>query len=184
MHTPCSRFALWSLLALLPLLAACDVATSNTFDLPERRIIFEFVFQGGNLDPTRLNEVTSLNEVNLRSYIEEQNFTTADVVAARIRPGSARLSVARPLAANVSHFTRAEMRTFQGTTAGVTLVGGQGFTGTGQNATLEVRVGDFGNVVATGPFRAQLLVQPTAGAILDQEYVVEVTLDVVIEVEG
>jgi len=181
MHTPARR-APWALLALLPLLAACDAATSNTFDLPQQTITFEFVFQGGALSAAQLNEVTSRNQHDLRAYVEGRGFGAGDIVAARIR--NARMTVARPLAANVSHFSRAEIRTFQGTQAGTTLADGQGFSGGALSAPLEVRAVNFASTVATGPFQAQLLLQPVAGAILAQEYLVEVTMDVVIEVEG
>jgi len=171
-------------LALAPMMASCDAVEAGTFPLPDRRVTFEFRFQGNALTPGIFNEVISENQVDLRAYVESRGFAASDVVAARVRPGSAQLRVARPLTAGVNSFTRLEVRTFQGTAVGSTIVSGSGFSGTGDTAPLEIRTSNFGDIVATGPFRAQLRIDPVAGVIHNAEYLVEVTFDVVIEVEG
>jgi len=164
-------------------LAACDATGAETFDLEPRRVKFDFRFDGSALDVANLLEFTSENSIDLREYVRQRGFSPEDVVGARVQNGRAEIRVARPAAANVSSFSRAEIRPFQGTARGALLASGQGFSGTSSTAQLTVQTGDFGNVVATGPFQAIVGLQGT-NAVVPGEYLVEVTLDVIVTVEG
>jgi hypothetical protein len=180
-----SRFLPALLVAVLALgLASCDAAgPGDTFELEARRVTFQFTFDGGQLTTANLRDFTSSNQVDLRDYVRQRGFAPEDIVGARVQSGSARLRVGRPLQATVGSFSRAEIRTFQGTMAGATLATGTTFPTTGDTAQLIVQTSNFGNTVASGPFSAILALQGTSAA-LSGEYFVEVTLDIVISVEG
>lgn len=169
------------LLAVLPALAGCDASPGRTFDLPRQVVTFEFRFQGGTLSPDQPTTVTSQNQVNLRAFVESQGFTGADVVRARVE--NPRLTVSRPLAASVAHLAEVQLRPVVSGQPGPVVAAGSGFTGTGLSASLSASGADLASAVVAGPFGAQLQVRPTA-AILAQEYVVEVRLEVVVEVEA
>ena len=174
------------LLALPLLLTACDTADPNgdTFFLPEQRVEFDFVFDGGALSPDVLNDVISENAVSLVSYVESRGFTVDDVVGATIQDGTAEFRIAQPpIGAGVNGFDRIEvrLRTEGATTAGTTVVTGSGFTSTSDTADLEIRTADFRTTVQTGPFEGILQVDPSA-SVLDDTYRVEVSFDVLIEV--
>lgn len=171
-------------LALLaPTLSGCDAATTDTFDLPPRRVQFTFEFQGGALTPGLLNEVTSNAQVNLIDYVESRGFTSADIVGVRIQNGSAEMEVALPVGAGANSFARAQLRPFQGTNVGTVLLGGSNF-GAGSTAPLQIESSAFANVIRTGTFGAQLLVEPNPSVIQSGPYRVRVSFDVLIEVEG
>lgn len=175
------------LLALPLLLTACDTADPNggdTFFLPEQRVEFDFVFDGGALNPGVLNDVISENAVSLVSYIQSRGFTVDDVVGATIKNGTAEFRIAQPpIGAGVNGFDRIEvrLRTEGATTAGTTVVTGSGFTSTSDTADLEIRTANFQTTVQTGPFEGILQVDPSP-AILDDTYRVEVSFNVLIEV--
>ena len=178
------RFAL---LALPLLLTACDSADSaDSFFLPAQRVEFDFVFEGGSLDPGVLNDVISENAESLIGYIENRGFSVDDVIGATIRDGSAEFRIAQPpFGAGVNGFERVEVRirTEGATTAGTPVAIGTGFTGTSDTADLEIRANDFTTTVQVGAFEAILQVEPSDD-ILDETYRVEVGFDVLIEVES
>jgi hypothetical protein len=180
-----SRFLPALLVAVLALgLAACDaVDAGDTFELDARQVKFDFRFTAGDLTPGSLLEFTSDNSVDLRDYVRQRGFAPEDIVGARVVANRAEFRIARPVAANVGSFSRAEVRTFQGTNRGSVLVSGQGFTGTGSTTQLGVLTTNFGSVVATGPFQAILGLQATS-PVVPGDYLIEVTLDIVISVEG
>lgn len=175
------------LLALPLLLTACDTADTNgdSFFLPEQRVEFDFVFDGGSLEPNVLNDVISENAESLISFIENRGFTVDDVIGATIKDGTAEFRIAQPpIGAGVNGFDRIEvrLRTEGATTAGTPVATGTGFTGTSDTADLDIRANDFTTTIQTGAFEAILQVDPS-DAILDEAYRVEVSFDVLIEVQ-
>lgn len=178
-----------ALLLVLPLLlTACDTAETNgdSFFLPEQRVEFDFVFDGGSLQPNVLNDVISENAESLIGFIESRGFTVDDVIGATIKEGTAEFRIALPpIGAGVNGFERIQvsLRTEGATTAGTLVVTGDGFTSTNDTADLDIQASDFTTTVQTGPFEARLQVEPS-DAILDETYRVEVSFDVLIEVEG
>lgn len=176
------------LLALPLVLTACDTADPNggdSFFLPEQHVEFDFVFEGDDLEPEVLNDVISENAANLIGFIEDRGFTVDDVIGATIQDGTAEFRIAQPpLGAGVDGFDRIEvrLRTEGATTAGTPVATGEGFTGSSDTADLDIRANDFTTTVQTGAFEAILQVDPSA-AILDETYRVEVSFDVLIEVQ-
>lgn len=175
------------LFALPLLLTACDTADpdDDSFFLPEQRVEFDFVFDGGALNPDVLNDVISENAETLVSYIESRGFTVDDVIGATIKDGTAEFRIAQPpFGAGVNGFDRIEvrLRTEGATTAGTPVATGAGFTDTSDTADLDIRANDFTTTVQTGPFEAILQVDPS-DAVLDETYRVEVSFDVLIEVQ-
>ena len=175
------------LLALPLLLTACDTADpDDSFFLPEQRVEFDFVFEGGSLESGVLNDFISENAESLVGYIENRGFTVDDVIGATIKDGSAEFRIAQPpFGAGVNGFNRIEvrLRTEGATTAGTPVATGAGFVGTSDTADLEIRASDFTTTVQIGAFEAILQVEPSDD-ILDETYRVEVSFDVLIEVEG
>ncbi len=171
-------------LGLSVYLASCDAVQVGGFELPERRVTLDFVFQGNELDTASLNTVLSNNQVDLTGYIQQRGFSPSDVIGARIRSGSAELRVARPLTAGIGHFAEVQVRARQGGSTGALLVSGTGFSGNADTAPLSIASVNLGSVVANGAFGGELRVQPVAGNILNQEYRLEISFDVIIEVEA
>jgi hypothetical protein len=174
---------LLGLALLAPMLSGCDAATTDTFDLPPRRVQFTFDFQGGALTPGVLNEITADGQVNLIDYVESRGFTAADIAGVRIQNGSAEMDIALTPGPGANSFLRAQLRPFQGTNVGTVLVGGSNF-GTGRTVSLQIESSAFANVIRTGTFSAQLLVEPNPEVIENGLYRVRVSFDVLIEVEG
>ncbi len=177
------RFA--TLLALLPLLAACDSADGgggdNTFELDPQSVFFEFDFTGAEIAAA---EITSNGTEDLTDYVRSRGFQPEDIVGVRIVSNSAELFVTRPPGAGVEIFESAQVRLAQGTSLTGVVVRNDDLPSSGDRADLTVASDDFANLVRNGEFSAQLAAAPSSTIDPDASYEVEVEFDVLIEVEG
>ena len=192
--TSTRRLALVLALALPFTLTACDSTDpgggggggDNTFFLPAQSVEFDFSFEGGDLQPDLLNPVGSDNTANFIAFIQEQGFSVDDVVGVAIQGGSAELRIAQPIQSGVNEFDRVQVsiRPEDATAAGALVVSGSDFAGNDDDTVdLDIDAADFTLTVQTGAFEALLQVEPS-DLILDANYTVEVSFDVVIEVEA
>lgn len=193
--TSTRRLALVLALVLPFALTACDSTDpggnggggDDTFFLPAQSVEFDFSFDGGNLQADVFNDVESDNTENLIAFIESRGFSVDDVVGVAIQGNSAELRIAQPpLDAGVNGFDRVQvrLRTEGASAAGALVISGSDFAGNEDDTVdLDVDSGDFTLTVQTGAFEALLQVDPS-NMILDQNYVVEVSFNVVIEVEA
>lgn len=188
---PFRRAALLVALALPFVLTACDSTDAgggDTFILDQQnppRVEFTFRFDGGDLQAGVLNDVLSENSENLVTFIESKNFTVDDVVSVAIKNGTAEFRIEQPpLNAGVNGFDQVQVRLRPGgaTSAGSVVATGSGFSSADDTVDLDVSASDLATAVQTGAFDALLQVDPS-DLVLDTDYTVEVSFQVLIEVQ-
>lgn len=180
--------SLAALFAVLPLLSGCDPAGAGTFELPRETVRFIFDVPGNEMSPGSLTVVQAraTSNVNVRALVEARNFSLDDVVSVRIsarQPGP-EVDLRTPLTAGINHLARVNFRGRVGTSVGPVLLTGSGFTGTASRAPLDIQNPDLSTGLSDdGILAAVLEVEPTNLAV-QQPYVIDITFDVVITVEG
>jgi hypothetical protein len=176
MHRPAAG-ALLVLLALLPLLAACDIEASE-FTL-EDQIHLTFTFHGSQAANGEPIVIQSNQRLDLLAVVRQNSFTADEVVSARIAAIGARpeIEITLPFTERLNAFAAVELRA-----ANTLLLSGSAFGAT-RTATLIRAPGDMAAVVRADPERAFLTIEP-AGPLQNASYTIHVVFDVVIGVRA
>jgi hypothetical protein len=178
--------SLAALLGTMPLLAGCDPADAGTFELLTESVRFTFDIPSASITPGTLVQVDSRGSVDVAALVEARSFTMDDVVSVRIttRQRGPEVDLREPFTAGVNHLARVNVRGRVGATTGPILVSGTAFSGTGRRAPLDVNQPSMASALGgDGRLRTVLELEPTALAV-SANYVVDVTFDIVVEVEG
>lgn len=180
-----SAIALLAMLGISTALTGCDPADTGAFELPIEGVRFTYTVQGNEMAPGSLTNVTANAAVDIRNIVERHNFTMADVVAVRVtsRRRGPELEIRQPLTAGVNHIAQVNVRGMAGSSPGPIIVRGSGFTGTTDRAPLETQNANLTDLAAGGALTTRLEIEPTQQAI-NALYQIDVTFDIIIEVEG
>ncbi len=181
--TSSTRFSAWKrplavFFAVLLLTTACDaldVVPGDSISLTTSRVIcFEF----SNITDGQSKTITSTDILDLDAYLADQGFTKSEVIGAEVTGITMRLRF--PSQADFSVIENASLSLRAGSIN--TTIGNSSNLGTSRTANLNETGSNVGSVIRASSFQGEL--DLTGAASLQDDFLIEVELDISVEVEG